>query len=115
MLGPQPKSSIIKRFTPAASAASIRVTWCTMPAGPTTQTVASCPLSALVSSSSVYSILMTGMPDGKVAEDWIRLITVTSNPALMRAAVMGVPKLPEAGEVVSEDHFFHTRQKDLHQ
>jgi hypothetical protein len=28
---------------------------------------------------------------------------VTSNPALMRAAVMGVPKLPEAGGAVSDD------------
>lgn len=47
---------------------------------------------------------MTGIPAGKVDVDWIRLITVTSNPALTRAAVMGVPKLPEAGRAVSDDY-----------
>ncbi len=74
-----------------------------MPAGPTTQTAASCPASALVSSSTAYAVLMTGIPDGKVATDSTRVIMVTSNPALIRAAVMGVPKLPEACGSVNDD------------
>ena len=105
----QPKSLMMKRFTPAASAASIKVTWCTMPAPPVTQTAASCPTNALDSSSSVYSILMTGIPDGKIDADWIRLITVTSNPAHLRAALMGVPKLPEAHKDFSKNYCLEYR------
>jgi hypothetical protein len=39
---------------------------------------------------------MTGMPSGNVDFDSFRVMMVTLKPALVRAAVMGVPKLPEA-------------------
>jgi hypothetical protein len=52
---------------------------------------------ALVRSSSVYAVLITGIPGGKTDVDSGRVMMVTSKQALRaRAAVIGVPKLPEA-------------------
>lgn len=44
---------------------------------------------------------MTGIPLGKVAFDSVLVIIVKPNPAFWRAAVMGVPKLPDAFGTVS--------------
>jgi hypothetical protein len=41
------------------------------------------------------------MPGGKVAFDSVRVMIVTVKPPRCRAAVMGVPKFPEAGREVS--------------
>lgn len=55
-------------------------------------TAASWPARALVRDSRVYSVLMTGVSCGNVDLDSVRVMIVTSKPALVRAAVMGVPK-----------------------
>jgi hypothetical protein len=96
MPGPQPKSLIMKRRTPTASAASVMAAWWPIPAGPTTHTTASLPARASLRGSRVYSTRLTGMPGGKVAEDSSREMIDSWKPAADRAAVMGVPKLPEA-------------------
>lgn len=105
IFGPQPKSSIMKRFTPAASAASIMTAWIETAPAPTTQTAAPCPASAFVRASTVYSLLMTGIPGGNVEVDSMRVMKVTAKSAVPRAAVIGVPKLPEAWEEVSHEWF----------
>lgn len=47
------------------------------------------------------------MPGGNVALDSVRVMIVTVNPARCSAAVMGVPKLPEAGREVSRGITHH--------
>lgn len=51
-------------------------------------------------------VVITGISGGNVAFDSDRVIMVTVKPACCRAAVIGVPKLPEANREVSRVQYF---------
>ena len=94
----EPKSEGRKRFTPAATAASMRMFWLGRPSVPTAETTASWPWKAAVTDcTEVVSARATLTEAGKVALDVGRLMTVTVNfPESMRAFKMGAPMAPEA-------------------
>ena len=72
-----------------------------MPPTPTAHTTASWSFKAIVRFFKVYSVLITGIPGGKVEDDTWRVIMVTSNPLATSAEVIGAPKFPDACEFVN--------------
>lgn len=65
-------------------------------ATPTADTTASWPRRAVVSAGTVYSVRVTTMPSGKVAEESGREMIVMLKLAAMSAEVIGVPIVPPA-------------------
>lgn len=74
----------------------MKVDWSPMPAGPTTHMTASWPTKASVRAEKLYPVRMRGTSSRCLVTESSLVIIVTSKPALVRAAVMGVPKFPEA-------------------
>ena len=92
-----PNSPGMKRFTPAAIAASMIRAWSRKPpAPPRVQMTASWPARFWYSDSKLKSVLMTLTNAGKTALDPLRLRTVTLKGELRNWFSTAGPRFPEA-------------------
>lgn len=98
----EPNSDGRKRFTPAATAASMTSGWPLKPSVPTRDTTASCPLNAVVRDSRESKLtLATFTEAGNVAFEVSRVRAVMLNfPESIRAFKTGCPRVPDALKIL---------------